>query len=124
MGGTESIPIVPIDFHGCCIYFSSYDRLTLLHSDQAVISWVREFLEKHWQPGIQLQEHRYGAIEYKLKGYPFKSPLWSDTNAESLEAQIMCGYMLKEQLANGWTLVASSDLSRYSHFDRSAWFFR
>uniref|UniRef100_A0A914E4R9 Uncharacterized protein n=1 Tax=Acrobeloides nanus TaxID=290746 RepID=A0A914E4R9_9BILA len=78
-------------------------------------------LEKYWPQGIQQCQQSDGAIEYKLSGYPFQQT-WSDTDSESLQAQIMCGYFLKELLTQGWTLVASSDLSR--DLEHTAWFFR
>lgn len=110
MGGQYSdLPKPPDDFPYCLIYFC-YDSLYMAFANDQVVETIRRAILQHWSKGIQAESSsEYGCYYFKMHGTPFAE---GGSTESALQTQRMCCKMLSDLNAKGWTLSASSDLSR------------
>ncbi|CAF3793469.1 unnamed protein product [Rotaria sordida] len=66
-----------------------YDRLRLIRFPMPIVDAVRQAILTGWPRGIQLEQQRLGAHEFKLYGRP-----WLGQSVEAIPARILMYIML------------------------------
>ncbi|KAF9134013.1 hypothetical protein BGW39_008357 [Mortierella sp. 14UC] len=101
------------------ISFGSSDKLKVIDTGSlAVISIVRQAIRAQWKAGIQRDEIRNSAHEFKLVGFP-----WYPDGSETVFSRMMLAQILANLRAMGYKLYTSVDISADER-DAETWVFR
>ncbi|KAG0380911.1 hypothetical protein BGX24_003385 [Mortierella sp. AD032] len=104
-----------------CISFGSSDKLKVIDASQDVVTVVRQAIKAQWRNGIQRDEPRQMAHEFKLSGCP-----WYPDGSETVLSRMMLAQILANLRALGYKLYTSVDISAGSgdNRDTESWLFR
>ncbi|KAG0259243.1 hypothetical protein BGZ95_004736 [Linnemannia exigua] len=104
-----------------CISFGSSDKLRVIEGSQEVVAVVRQAIQAQWKHGIQRDEVRETAQEFKLVGTP-----WYPSGDETVLSRMMLSQVLANLRALGYKLYTSVDISTGSgdNRDTDSWVFR
>jgi len=94
------------------------DRLRVIGAPPELVAQIREVILSHWGK-IQAERDYYGALEFKLKGYP-----WSnfEYDSQSVRSRNLMYGLLMCMITNGWNLLQGVDISK-SGGDKDVLFF-
>ncbi|CAF1143061.1 unnamed protein product [Rotaria sordida] len=95
-----------------------YDRLRLIRFPMPIVDAVRQAILTGWPRGIQLEQQRLGAHEFKLYGRP-----WLGQSVEAIPARILIMTVLSALYHHGWYLLTAADVSKKEQ-DKDSLFFR
>jgi hypothetical protein len=94
------------------------DRIRLLAFPHEDVAAIRGVIKAYWRKGIQ-EEQTYGpSFEFKLHGYP-----WQGQTSDAITSRILMREILAHLFKHGWTLHASTDVSK-KEMDKDTLFFR
>ena len=83
------------------------DRIRLLHFNRHIATVVKTVILRFYQTKAPDERDYYGALEYKLKGYPFAS-----SGSEAIATRQLICRILEALRANGWRCKTTIDISR------------
>ncbi|KAL1924635.1 uncharacterized protein VTP21DRAFT_4289 [Calcarisporiella thermophila] len=100
--------------------FNMNDRLRIIEADQQVQTVVQNTIHAAWKKGVQNKREYYGALEFKLAGWP-----WFADGKETVEIRLLLVQILNELRKIGYKLYASVDISAGTDGkDLESWVFR
>ncbi|KAF9906309.1 hypothetical protein EC991_000797 [Linnemannia zychae] len=104
------------------ISFGSSDKLKVIDAiSPDIVPVVRQAIRAQWKNGIQRDEVRHTAHEFKLAGCP-----WYPSGTETVLSRMMLAQILANLRAMGYKLYTSVDISGGSgdNRDTESWVFR
>ncbi|KAG0350884.1 hypothetical protein BGX24_007998 [Mortierella sp. AD032] len=101
-----------------CISFGSSNKVKVIDGSQDVVEAVRQAIKAQWINGIQRDEPRQTAHEFKLLGSP-----WYPNGSETVFSRMMLTQILSNLRVLGYKLYTSVDISAGSG-DTESWIFR
>ncbi len=88
-----------------CVAPGGWDKLILLHHDNAIQDCITKCIQSYWSAGIQneedLQSMGQRLHEFKLRGQP-----WFSTDRQSTEARNLLHMIIANMSAIGWKFHA------------------
>jgi hypothetical protein len=94
------------------------DRLRLIGAPIELVPQIRQIILSQWGK-IQNEKDYYGALEFKLQGYPWAN---YDRDSQSVRSRQLMHGLLTCLISNGWNLLQGADISK-SDGDKDVLFF-
>ncbi|KAH7105937.1 hypothetical protein BKA62DRAFT_688425 [Auriculariales sp. MPI-PUGE-AT-0066] len=113
---SEQAPIVKPLY--TCMTLNKTDTLRLINCPPPTVSAIRDVILARWPKGLQKEKEYHGALEFQLRGLP-----WVDQGSNSVPARQLMLSILATFYQLGWTLVASTDITKKQE-DKDSLFFR
>jgi hypothetical protein len=91
----------------CMLSLNYGDRIGLIDCPQEVVDTVRRCIDQYWPDGVRDTRRHELCVEYKLKGYP-----WKSEGDDAINSRFLITLILQSLVAVGWAVMSALDISR------------